>query len=184
MLRETDTRIAASEKQQLAMADIQGKVQLTMAKYQVKAQQAQQQAMTAPAAPGEPGGPEAAAQGGQAPMDPSQQGGQTVPQQAQSQLNAGQITTGSTTNVDLPSVAMAQARMMAGLPPQLQQMALQNLQMQSPELADLVRQYLAQMGVQVGQQAAMPGANGQAAQQVNMQPLPENRPPRRAAGAV
>jgi hypothetical protein len=60
--------------------------------------------------------------------------------------------------------------------PNTQQMALQNLQMQSPELADLVKQYLAQM-----QQSKPGGMNGSS---VDMRVQPEARAPRRATPSV
>ena len=82
MIRETDSRVEATKKQQLAMAQIQGEAQLIMAKFQVKAQQAQQQAMTSGAAPGEPGGAEGQMAGG-GPGSAEAQPGQQMPQQQQ-----------------------------------------------------------------------------------------------------
>lgn len=64
MEKETESRIRATEKQQLAMAEVQGKVQAVMMKYQAKAQLDAQQAAASAQAPGEPGGPDAALQQG------------------------------------------------------------------------------------------------------------------------
>ena len=78
---------------------------------------------------------------------------------------------------------------------------MKKLREQSPELADLVLQMLQSMPNQQQQQQAAEaaaavgapaapdvtdslGANGKAAVQVDMRPLPEKLPPRRAAGTV
>ena len=202
MVAETASRLEATEKQQLAMADIQGKAQMIMMKYQTKAQLQAQQEQQQPQAPGEPGGPDslstgtpggqqAAAPGQQAPENVQQaasdaaqpQGGnapapppasapaQSVPKQAQSQLNAGQM---NNAQPDMQSWAMAQAQMLVTLPKNQQEMALQNLQSQNPQLAALVRQLLAQMQPQ---EEAQGGG-------VDMTPLPEKLPPRRAAQII
>ena len=194
MIKETDQRLAATRKQQLAMAEMQGEAQLAMTKYQVKAQQLQMQAQQAPVAPGEPGGPEGqdagagpGGQGGvqqqavgpagapQSPQQPQQQPQMPPPQQQQqfggSQLNAGQNLQqqGYGAGIDLPSMALQQARMLSKLPNDLQQAAVRNLAAQSPELAQMVQQYLAQMrGDQGGDQ-----------QGVDMRPQPSVLPPRR-----
>lgn len=195
MKRETDSRVEATKKQQLAMAEIQGEAQLIMMKYQAKAQQAQQVAMTAPQAPGEAGGPEAAGaqgtpggQGGDANegLPPALQvkgpGGETV--EAQNPMQSMQSQLGMTQkmsqqngkgnlNVDLPSMAMAEAQRLSSLSPEQQTVALQNLRLQSPEYADMVMQML--------QQIRQPGQQSPA---VDMRPMPEQRSPRRAAGMV
>lgn len=200
MKKETASRLEATKAQQLAMAEIQGQQQLVMNKYQVKAQQAAQQAMGAPAAQGEAGGPDAmgGTAGGQeaevamgAPQQASDQQqpqaqGQ-VPQEMQSPNAQGQqMQPGQAGAVDLPSMAMMQAKSIAAMPPQQQQQAIQNLTAQSPELADLVIQMLKQMGVQVQRapQQGVPGAAGAAASQVDMRPQPEQRPARREAASV
>ena len=85
-------------------------------------------------------------------------------------MNGGQ---NANMNVDLPSYAAAQARMLAQMPPQQQQMALKNLELQSPELAQMVQSLLSQMGG--GQQQG----SG-----VDTRPMPEKLPPRRAAAPV
>ena len=203
MIRETDTRLEATEKQQLAMATVQGKASVIMMKFQAKAQQELQIATAAPTAPGEPGAGNAAPVGatpGQAtaqpiqPAQPSQQpvnGGaapQDFLQQIGSQLSGGQRMLGAgggqapqQQNIDLPSLAMMQARTIATLPKQQQQQALTNLAFQSPELADLVRQYLAQMSGGAGDTG---GTGGSTVGGVDTRPLPQQRPPRRAGGMV
>lgn len=192
MIRETDTRLEATKKQQLAMAQIQGEAQLIMMKYQVKAQADAQQAMVAAPAPGEPGGPEAsggasAAPGGQGGMiggagvPPQLQGG-TVPGSMQSPLSSSQKMPANSNgqgvqmgglNVDIPSMAQAQARLIMSLPPQQQQFAINNLRSMSPDLAEMVEQLIAQQ--EQGQDAGP---------QVDMRPMPDQKGPRRAGGMV
>jgi hypothetical protein len=201
MLRETDNRIEAMKKQQVAMATVQGEASLVMAKYQAKAQQVMMEASAAPAAPGEAGGPEAAlgqagtAQAGQQ-LPPSMQvkgpNGEAIQAPEQrlgmgSQLNAGQAMTTpqeryggqpgtpQVQNFAIQGMAQNQAQLIAGMPRQMQGMALQNLRTQSPEFGDMVAQVLAQMGVQVAQQ---PGA------MLDTRPLPDQRAPRRRTGMV
>lgn len=178
MLNESDGRFEAMKKQQLAMAEIQGESQSIMMKYQVKAQQAQQQAMVAGQAPGEPGGPDAAAAQQGAPG--AAQGSDPM-QQMQSGLNGGQQMQPGMAGVDLPSMAQAQANLIATLSVQQQAFAISNLRNQSPELATMVEQILAQK--QQGQEGAGPAGQGPGPQ-VDMRPLPEQKGPRRAAGMV
>jgi hypothetical protein len=194
MLKETAGRLEANEKQQLATADIQGKSQMIMMKYQTKAQVAAQQEMAQPQAPGEPGGPEgmaggtpggqetadvgegaqpqagqAAPQGQQGQQGQQAQPAQSVPQGAQSQLGMQNQGAG----MDLQAWAMMQAQQLASLPTDQQEMALQNLQSQNPELASLVRQLLSQMGGPKQQESS-----------VDMRPAPEKLPARRSNGMV
>jgi hypothetical protein len=212
MIRETDTRLEATKKQQLAMAQIQGEQQLIMAKFQAKGQQVAMQAQQAPNAPGEPGGAEQQQAGG-SPGGATTQPGAGVPQEAQvqqappqtagaaeaaggaaaplaqaapgaapqdflsqvsSQLTGKNRLQQGQAAVDLPGMAMAHARLISVLPKAQQEMALQNLDLQSPELGQLVRQMLASMTPEQG-------AGGGA---VDMRPLPNQLPPRRAAGTV
>lgn len=214
MIQETATRLEATKKQQLAMAQIQGESQLVMMKYQVKGQQVMAQAQQAGPSPGEPGGPDAAvAQGGGTPggqsaappgqlppgtqqgatqqgtpagtAQPAQPGmeGQAPPaadaaaqqfeQTITSSLGSGNRMNGQM-QVDMQSYAMAQAQSLATLDPVNQQLALQNLQAQSPQLADLVAQMLQQIMAEKGQQQPQQGGA------IDMTPMPEQRPPRRA----
>lgn len=192
MERETAARIKATEKQQLANAELQGKQQAIMMKMQAKAQQEMQAAVVAPAAPGEPGGPDA----GGAP--PGGQDGASPMAAMQSPLNAkqnmgmgtsqaaGQPQMGGT---DLLTMAQTIATQLSTQNPAEQLLAIKNLKTQSPELADLVLQYLRTMpNVQPqpmqGDSNPQLGMNGQAAQKVDMRPAPEKLPPRRAAGMV
>lgn len=203
MLRETDTRIEATKKQQLSMAEIQGEAQLIMTQYQVKAQQEQQKAMMSGPAPGEPGGPEGQGTGavgtpggqdagpGEAglPSDlqtsgaPQPAAPQSFLQNAGSQLSTSQnMQRNGGMQVDLPTLAMRQAQLIQQMPPQMQQMAISNLRTQSPEFADLVEQMLTSLQ-KSNPVAALGGGNGggggNGAAGVDMRPLPEQRSPRR-----
>ena len=203
MIRETDMRVAATKKQQLAMAQIQGEAQMVMMKFQAKAQEAMMVAQGAPNAPGEPGGAEqplgvpdaaaaaAAPQGAAAPQQGQQAaqggmmsiaaGGPPSPQDflstTSSQLTGKNKLQGA--GIDLPSLAMAQARTIALLPDKQKGLALQNLELQSPELANLVKQMLASLqGEQQG------GGGKSTTNAVDMRPQPEQRPARRANPGV
>jgi len=89
-------------------------------------------------------------------------------------------------------ITMAQtiAAQLAAQDPATQMLTIKRLRAQSPELADLVLQYLASnpnAAPQLQQQGGgqnMLGANGEAAAKVDTRPLPEKLPPRRAAGIV
>lgn len=205
MLKESDTRAEALKKQQLAMAAVQGEAQLIMGKYQIKAQQESQKAMMAPQAPGEPGAPEEAgtvpggqpAGPGEAQMPPELQiqapGGEAIQAQApgeqfaqatSSPLNVTQRMQqqggGQSMNISINDQAMMWAKQLSQMAPEQQQMALSNLQSQSPELADLVKQYLSQMGgTSVKSNGSSNGISG-----VDMRPLPDKLPPRRQNSPV
>lgn len=195
MIAETDMRTEAMKKQQLAMAQVQGEAQVVMMKYQAKAQMEMQTAMTAGAAPGEPGGMDAAGAAAGAPGGQGALPGASMPQLAQGGVSAsplsvqqripvaandqggGGLQVGGM-NVDIQSLAQMQAKMIATLPPQQQQFAINNLQMQSAELASLVQSLLSQM------QGDGSGQDAGGGPQVDMRPLPEQKGPRRAAGIV
>ncbi len=210
MMRETDMRSAAAKKQQLAMANIQGEAQLVMMKYQAKAQQVMQEATAAGAAPGEPGGGAQGQQAGGASgaalahggsdggaQDPSSTGGAPSQpqagsggetpanflQQVSSQLQGSQrMSADGGANIDLPSLAMMQAKTIVLLPEAMQEVALQNIELQSPELGQMTRQLVQQ------EKAANKGGSkdgGSATTNaVDMRPLPAQRPPRRAVPGV
>ena len=179
MLKETDKRLESTKKQQLAMAEVQAESQVIMAKAQVKAQQVMQEAQQAPTAPGEPGGP----QGALPPVGAQPTGGGAPPPGAStSQLNMGhdmgmhqspEAGGQPQMGVDINTTAQQIAEQLMQLPPQDQQMALQTLEAQSPELAQLVQQYLAQM---------QPSTEDQP--QVDMRPMPEQLPERRNQPSV
>jgi len=186
MLKETAKRLEASKKQQLAMAEIQGEAQVVMAKSQAKAQQTLMKAQQSPPAEGEPG------------HDALQQMGSPMSAQQQIQQQGPQLGGDSqqtTVGMDIHQYAQALAQQFVMLTPEQQQMALQNLQQQSPELAQLVMQYAKQLmsqqqqGAQVqtppmlGPGQAQPAAM-RAATQVDMRPQPQQLPPRRAAASV
>jgi len=160
MLRETDMRVAATKQQQLAMAQIQGEVQVIMAKAQVKAQQVAMEAQQGAIAPGEPG--EGFGQQVQSPMN----AGQNLQQGGQQQAG-----------LDINQMAQSYSKQIQSMPPGDQEMAMQNITTQSPELGQLVRQLVAQ-DRKSGQQGTPPAPG------VDMRPMPEQRAPRRAAGMV
>lgn len=156
MMRESDQKIQAQEKQQLAMAELQGKQQVIMTKQQAKAQEAMAQAQMQGQAPGEPGG------------GPGGMGG--VPGGVQSPLAGNQQMGGGG---DIMGMAQMYAQQLVQLPPDQQQQTLQSM---PSELAGLVQQMVAQMGGQAGGQPAAQGP------QVDMRPMPEQRPGIRAGG--
>lgn len=187
MVRETDKRLESTKKQQLAMAEIQGESQLIMMKMQAKAQQTQLEAQMSGQAPGEPGGPEGMVAPGMAQMQAQQGGG------GQMAGSAGQVAQGADLSSrrlqpgpggapgaqaggDIQQMAQMYAQQLAALPPEQQPMALEAIAQQSPELAQLVQQFLGMMGVQPGQTPEGP--------QVDMRPMPAQLPPRREAAMV
>ena len=201
MVRETDTRIEATKKQQIAMAEIQGEASLIMSQFQIKAQQESQQALMTGPAPGEPGGMEGQGDGSaegtpggqaagpeqagmpaelqvQGPAGPAQANPQPSPQgflgSTSSPLNGSQRAPAGGVQMDLPSLAMQQAQLIRKMPPNMQQMAINNLRAQSPEFADMVEQML-----RSSQQQTMMGNAGGGEPEVDMRPLPEQRSPRR-----
>ena len=204
--REMRSRIAATKAQQVAMAAVQGEAQLVSMKMQAKAQKAMeaiQQQQTPPQ--GAPGGPEILDQGtpggqpvedrggpdGEALGDPpmqqqDQQMPQQMPQEMQSPLGAEQqMPAGQAGGVDLPTLAYMYAQQIAQMSPDQQQLAIQSVMTQSPEMGQMVLQYLQQMGIDLtGEGGEEGGADQRAASEINMQPLPEQRGPRRAAGTV
>jgi hypothetical protein len=168
MLNETAKRLESSKKQQLAMAEIQAEAQVIMAKAQAKAQQTMLEAQQAPPASGEPGGVVQQIAG--SPLNMNQSQG-LLPAQGQPPM-AG---------IDINQMAQSLAQQILQLPPDQQDLALANLKAQSPELAQLVQQLIKQMQPEV---IPVQGAAQQAATQVNMQPLPEQKPARREATSV
>jgi hypothetical protein len=215
ILNETDGRMEALKRQQLGVAQIQGEAQMVMSKFQVKAQQAMMQAQVAPPAPGEAGGPEgtigSGTPGGQdaqaggaavpgAPSVPGVQAQPTIPpppnfmdnvssplgQSQKLPTDANGAPAGM--NIDLPSLAMAQAQQISMMPAMAQKAAIDNLKAQSPEFGDLVLQMLSSlkqapagmMGDASGAPPATTNGTPQAGQ-VDMRPQPAQRPARRAS---
>lgn len=181
MVRETDKRLESTKKQQLAMAEVQADSQVIMAKAQVKAQQVMAEAQMSPQAPGEPGGPEGV---GGAPGGQLAGGSQPAVGQMTSPLHQGQDL-GSAPGqeqapVDMQTLAQSYAQQILALAPQDQEIAMQNLQNLSPELAQLVQQYMKQMqpsGETAPQQPQQSAG-------VDMRPLPQQLPPRRDTALV
>jgi hypothetical protein len=88
---------------------------------------------------------------------------------------------------------MAQAKFIAAMDPKMQQLAVANIRATyGPEVADLIVQALASMGITIqennGAQPGLMGVPGQApagaGPQVDMRPLPEQRAPRRETALV
>lgn len=162
MVRETDKRLEATKKQQLAMAEVQGEQQVIMMKMQAKAQQAMAEAQQGPQAPGEPGGPEETMAAMQSPLNAGQSLG-APPTQAEQHTTVG---------VDITQMAQSYAEQIVQLPPDQQQMALDAITAQSPELAQLVQRFLSRIGAK------------QQPTSVDQRPLPEKLPARREAQLV
>lgn len=194
MVRESARRLEASKKSQQAMAEIQGESQVIMMKYQAKAQKAMQDATQQPPAPGEPGVPSnalpqqapppPAAPDGGGDMDPS------VPAGAESQLSQEQDLGAEQGQeqmpVDIVQMAEGLAAQVLQLPGDQQELALQAIEAQNPELAALVQEFMGLIsGGQAGQ-ALAPGASTATPENggIDQRPLPEVLPPRREAAFV
>ena len=151
MIRETSQRLEASKKQQLAMAEIQAESQLLMTKTQQRGEEKLQQQSSA-------------MQSLQSPLSPSQ----------------GPAGTPGGSKIDLVSAAQTLAERMLELPPDHREQQLEQIEAQSPELAELVRQFLEQMegGPRGG------GAQAPAPARSALAPLPEQRAPRRQAAVI
>lgn len=190
MDQETEERVVATRKQQLAQANIQSDVQTVMMQAQAKAQQDIAKMQNAQAAPGAPGGPEPELPMGQQPA-PEQAppgaapGGAEVAQtnvpgtvapfeqQMNSQLRQSSRL-GAQAGVDPRQLAMMIARQVQASTPEQQALIMQQL---PPELLSLVREYLSDM--RLSAQASGGGGTG-----VDTRPLPDQRPPRRANSPV
>ncbi len=205
MMRETDKRLQSTRKQQLAMAEVQGAAQAVMMKYQAKAQKAAAMEQGMPA-PGEAGGPDAGMnpvdaalqaqasmqqqpqalgqpQAGAVQMPPIQPalgmgtpsdvqlGG--MPQESQSQLGASHQQAGG---MDIVQMAEGYAQQISQMPPEHQQPAVEAITSSSPELGQLVTQFLGRMQQTSGGKKNTTG--------VDTRPLPEQRPERRTAASV
>lgn len=194
MIRETAKRLQATKLQQMAMAQIQGEASVIMAKYQAKAQQTTQEIMMSGAAPGEPGAPDQGglAMPGMPAGQPGAEGAAGVPAAAQSGLNAGQSLSvpqeqggeQAPMGVDIQQMATMLAEQYVQLGPDEQQMAMQNLEAQSPELAQMVLQEVHRLQASGAGPHQIGGAIGQAAAGVDMRAQPEQRPARRVAAIV
>jgi hypothetical protein len=175
MTAETKILAEALRQQQLLNADVQGEAQLVMAKYQAQAQAAMQAAAVREQLPK---------------RDP---------------FTESQASPASTRSpgMALDAVAAALAQKIKTLPPAQQQKYLDQLQDQSPEMAQLVAEQQgmmadgtplpqppalpAQAGGQAGGQQQQAGGvpqvsttpGGQPGNAVDMRPLPEVLPPRR-----
>lgn len=152
-VKETQIRMEALKKQQLAQAEIQGEAMVVQARYQAQAQEImaeaqmklQQQglAMAPGAAPGGPGG---------APTSFGQEMGSGLAQ--------------APSGLPLDQVASSLATQISSQPSGMREQSLDHLMQTQPELGELVKQHL------VGNAASPPSG-------VDMRPMPEQKPPRR-----
>jgi hypothetical protein len=83
--------------------------------------------------------------------------------------------------VNVVELAQAYAQKLSQMDPAARQKTLQEMQARSPQLAALVRNYLAGSVAQGQQPQAVGGGAGRPV--VDMRPMPEQRPPRRAGAA-
>jgi hypothetical protein len=177
MIRETALRMKAVEKQQLAMAELSGKQQIVAMKMTAKAQEELQKALGAPEAPGEPGGPDGA--GALGPMQSPLRRGQDMGMN-QAPAAGGEAQLGGSS---LLAIAARLAAELGVMDPASQHVTLGRLRKESPELADLVLQFLAGMGGLAEPERGGRGQGG-AGIGIDLRPLPEKLPPRRAAQVV
>lgn len=154
MERETDARTQAVKKQQVAQAEIQGEAQLVMARYQARSQTVMNEEMMQAQQGMQDAGPGEAREG----MGMGG-GGAPGPQQSPQQLPQPQAS--------LMEAARPIAQQLAGMDQAFQEMSLQQIAQQNPQLAQLVAQLLRSSG------PATPASAGK--------PLPEQLPPRRGA---
>ncbi len=197
IIRETPGIIEAQRVFQTASTKLGNDVAALQGKAQAKMQQEMAAAQQPGAAPGEVGQPQA----GQ-PVDPAQ----AAAQAAQPSAGAAPApTAGYTPSADevfnstvtsplgvksqgipLSQVAQGYAQTIASMPPEQAKVFLENIKNTLPEVYELVVQVLAQM--QGAQGAGAPSAQGgtptslqlPATPGVNMTPMPEKLPPRRA----
>ena len=147
MIRETSQRLEASKKQQLAMAEIQAESQLLMQKHQERAQAKSEQS--------------GAMQGLESPVS----------------LSRASPAASGGARFDMVSAAEKLAEQYLALPPDHREQALMTLESQTPEFAELVRQFLEQMDPGPAPGQAGPDASA-------LSPLPEQRPPRRESTVI
>ncbi len=164
---EVERRLDTMRKEQLGMAQIQADAQAIMMKEQAKLQQDLQAAAIAPPAPGEPGAGTDAIGAVQSPLGTAQNFTQ------QAQVPYEDVQQGQGISADIIQMAQGYAETLRQQPPAQQRMAIQALSAQSPELAQLVQQFLG-LG---SQPAASP-------MPVDMRPLPAKNPPRREMAMV
>lgn len=148
---------------------------------QIAAQQ-QAAATAGGPAPGEPGAPDPQA----LPADPQQQmvatpgmaaptGSDLFSAAVESKLRSGG---GAGPGIPLTQMAEVIVQMIGNMPPAGQQQTLAQLQQDSPELYNLVLQLLDAQSASAAQPPAPSGGKGVPG--VDMRPMPEQRPPRRA----
>jgi len=149
IIAESAIKSEATKKQQLLMAEAQGEAGVTSARYQAKSEEvmmesqrrAQQEAQAAA---------EADSGESSSPFQDSQ----------------GSGLSGAGTGIPLNQLAQGYAQQLQGLPMEVRQQHMAQLQKSQPEMAELVRQNM------IG---PAPGTG------VDMRPMPEQLPPRRAS---
>lgn len=168
---------------QKSQVQLQNEMGVLQAKGQVEAQQQAQAAQAGPV-PGEPGAQQAAPPEAAAPEQFNPLGGVGAPTGADlfgaavsSKLNGGQSLEAG--GVPLTQVAEMILQMLGSMMPKAQKALLDQIKASSPDLYGVIAQMMSQ------QQAAAPATPppaqaAPAAPQVDMRPLPEQRPPRRA----
>ncbi len=172
MRKEAPHRLNAMKAQRLMQAEVEGEAMLVQSKYQAKAQALMMAAQQPAPAPGEPGAaedPAAGTPGGQdvgAGQDPTDAMGSPL---SQDQEGGG---------MDVMMMAQTLAQSYMNMPPDQQASALQNLEVQSPDLASLVKSMLSAMQGQ----SQVPQVAG--APVVDARPNPTQRPPTRANASV
>lgn len=197
IIRETPGIIEAQRAFQTASTKLANDMAALQGKAQAKMQQEMAAAQQPGAAPGEMGQPQA----GQ-PADPSQMAAQAAQPAAPAAPAAGyapsadeafNATVGSplsakSQGVPISQVAQSYAQTLSSMPPEQAKVFLENIKNTMPEIYNMVVQLLAQMQAgAAGAQGAAPAAGGTpdalqlpATPGVNMTPMPEQRPPRRA----
>lgn len=155
MEKETSRRMQAIKKQQLAQTEIQGEAQVVMAKFQARAQAVVQQEM----------------------MQAQQGRQESAPGEALEGMIAGGLPMGKPGEQStpapappIPEVVQQIAQQVGAMPPQFQNMTLQQIAQQNPPLAEAVGKALTSRG---GSDSGSAG-----------KPLPEKLPPRRDAASA
>jgi hypothetical protein len=157
ILKEAKIKAEAIRQKMLVEAEAQGEAQIVIAKYQAQAQAAMQKSMMKETAPK------------RTPFDEIQ----------------GQSAAVQPSGYSMDAVAAALANKIKTMPPEQQKAYLQQLQQTAPEMGEL----LAQQGLMMPPEAALPNQDGSpgninmpAPPAVDMRPMPEQLPPRRAGG--
>jgi len=176
--KENEIKATIQNLAQLQMAEAQGQVQVIGTKYQALAQiegqkimqiAQEQLAIKAQASgqppPGQPGKPQAPggakAPSAKAPGAKAQPSGGPPGQAEADQMGAPQE------QMTIPQMVQVYAQQIMSVPPEQQEMVLQRLEQNMPQLATAIREFIAK-----------------AQKPADMRPLPQQKPPRRKAALV